>query len=66
MKKKYKSEALMAIHQDAKALYRIGAISPERLREFDELCLASGKEAAGAAGTTAKKPAAPVYAHLNT
>ena len=43
MKKKYQSEALAAIHEDAEALHRIGAISPERLREFDDMCLASGK-----------------------
>jgi DNA-binding transcriptional regulator YiaG len=38
-KKKYYSEALMVIHQDMEDLYRIGVISAERMREFDEGCL---------------------------
>ena len=41
MTKKYESEALESIHQSAKALYSIGAISKTTLREFDEMCLAT-------------------------
>ncbi|MDR1247925.1 MAG: XRE family transcriptional regulator [Treponema sp.] len=39
MTKKYQSEQLGVCHQDAEALYRIGAISEAELREFDEDCL---------------------------
>lgn len=66
MKKQYKSEALTAIHRDAEALYRIGAISAERLREFDDMCLVRGSGTAPSAGTVPKQPAAPVYARSNT
>ena len=40
---KYESEALKVIHQDAKAMYKIGAITEADMREFDELCFASPK-----------------------
>jgi DNA-binding transcriptional regulator YiaG len=39
MAKKYQSEQLMVCHQDAEALYQIGAISEAEMREFDEECL---------------------------
>jgi DNA-binding transcriptional regulator YiaG len=39
MAKKYQSEQLMICHQDAEALYRIGAISEAEMREFDKDCL---------------------------
>jgi DNA-binding transcriptional regulator YiaG len=39
MAKKYQSEQLMVCHQDAEALYRIGAISEAEMRQFDEDCL---------------------------
>ena len=48
---KYESEILKVIHQDAKAMYKIGAITEARMREYDEACLASPK--------TKSKP--PVY-----
>jgi hypothetical protein len=38
--KKYKSEIKKAIHQDAVALHRVGAINDDEMREFDEACLA--------------------------
>jgi putative transcriptional regulator len=36
---KYKSDAYEAIHEDAMADFEIGAISKERMREYDEMCL---------------------------
>jgi putative transcriptional regulator len=39
MKKKYESELLGVIHQSAKDLYEIGAISDARMQEYDEDCL---------------------------
>jgi DNA-binding transcriptional regulator YiaG len=41
MKKKYESELLGVIHQSAKDLYEIGAISEARMQEYDEDCLVS-------------------------
>jgi DNA-binding transcriptional regulator YiaG len=37
--KKYKSEISMVLHQEAVAMHRVGGISDERMREYDELCL---------------------------
>jgi DNA-binding transcriptional regulator YiaG len=39
MKKKYQSEQLMVCHQDAEALYQIGAITEAQMQEFDKDCL---------------------------
>lgn len=39
MTKKYKSEAFESIHQSAKALHAVCAISKTTLREYDEACL---------------------------
>jgi len=36
---KYKSDILETIHENATANFEIGAISEERMREYDELCL---------------------------
>ncbi|MDR0322436.1 MAG: hypothetical protein LBI28_13120 [Treponema sp.] len=36
---KYKSDAFEAIHEDAVSMYEIGAISEERMKEYDEMCL---------------------------
>ncbi|MDR0552370.1 MAG: hypothetical protein LBG72_10265 [Spirochaetaceae bacterium] len=38
-KKKYQSEILMVIHQDMEDLYKIGAISAERMQHFNKACL---------------------------
>ena len=38
MGKKYYSEALEAVHESAKDLYEIGAISEKEMKEFDEGC----------------------------
>ena len=40
MEKKYYSEALMAVHQSARDLLEIGAISEKEMKEFDAGCLA--------------------------
>jgi DNA-binding transcriptional regulator YiaG len=39
MKKKYQSELLKVIHQDAAEWHKIGAIDDARMREYDEDCL---------------------------
>ncbi len=39
MTKKYRSEALAAVHETMEALHDIGAIDKQTLREFDESCL---------------------------
>jgi len=44
--KKYGSEALMVIHQDAEGLHRLGIISDAEMREFDEDCLVKEPETA--------------------
>ena len=36
---KYKSDILETIHENATANFRIGAISEEKMREYDEMCL---------------------------
>jgi len=38
MKKKYYSDALKAVHESAKDLYEIGALSEKEMNEFDEGC----------------------------
>jgi len=43
---KYKSEIFEVVHQDATEMFKIGAITEERLREFDEMCLTSETDAA--------------------
>jgi putative transcriptional regulator len=45
---KYKSEIYEVVHQDAAEMFKIGAISEERMREFDKMCLASETDAAEA------------------
>jgi DNA-binding transcriptional regulator YiaG len=37
--KKYQSEALMVIHQDAEGMHRLGIINDAEMREFDDGCL---------------------------
>lgn len=45
MPKRYKSEALGAIHETMAAVAKAGAISPKRMREFDRACLDEGEVA---------------------
>ena len=42
--KRYVSEPLMVIHQDAEGLHRLGIISDAEMREFDEGCLVKESE----------------------
>jgi putative transcriptional regulator len=56
MKKKYTSEILEVIHQDAQGLYDIGAIDATRMREFDEMCLAPALKPALKGSTLPEKP----------
>ena len=39
MPKKYRSDALAAIHETVEALHEVGAIDKKTLREFDDTCL---------------------------
>jgi DNA-binding transcriptional regulator YiaG len=59
MKKKYQSELLMVCHQEAEAMYKIGAIDDAEMREFDEGCLVHEPAPDYIAGNSA---VAPVYA----
>jgi DNA-binding transcriptional regulator YiaG len=42
----YKSEIYEVVHQDATAMFEIGAISETKMREFDEMCLVCESETA--------------------
>jgi len=37
--KKYKSDAMAAIHETAEALHRVGGIDKQTMRYFDDTCL---------------------------
>lgn len=39
MAKKYRSDAMAAIHETMEALHEAGAIDKQTMREFDEVCL---------------------------
>jgi putative transcriptional regulator len=39
MPKKYRSDALAAIHETMEALHELGAVNRQTMREFDETCL---------------------------
>jgi putative transcriptional regulator len=43
---KYKSEIYEVMHQDAMADFEVGAISEERMKEYDEMCLVKEPEPA--------------------
>jgi DNA-binding transcriptional regulator YiaG len=45
VEKKYQSEQLMVIHQDAVGLYELGLIDDATMREFDKDCLVPKPEA---------------------
>jgi DNA-binding transcriptional regulator YiaG len=40
MSRNYKSDIFRAIHEGAAAMYEVGAISDEEMREYDRDCLA--------------------------
>ena len=39
MSKKYRSEAMAAIHETMEALHEVGAVDKRTMRRFDEACL---------------------------
>ena len=39
MVKKYRSDALAAVHEAMEAVHRVGGIDTKTMREFDEACL---------------------------
>jgi putative transcriptional regulator len=39
MSKKYRSDAMAAIHETMAALHRVGAIDKQTMRRFDDACL---------------------------
>jgi DNA-binding transcriptional regulator YiaG len=52
--KKYHSEALKVIHQDAEGLHRLGIISDKEMREYDRDCLVKEPETSYAAEKSGK------------
>jgi len=40
---KYESKILEVMHKEAMEMYKIGAITEARMREYDEMCLPSTK-----------------------
>ena len=56
---KYKSEIYEVIHQDALACFEVGAISEEKMREYDEMCLVKEAET-----EYTKKPAFLEHTHV--
>jgi len=44
--KKYQSEILKVIHQDAKGLHRLGIISDKEMQEYDQGCIVKEPETA--------------------
>src|SRR5579884_3038378 len=39
MGKKYRSDAMAAVHETMEALHRVGAINKQTMRKFDDACL---------------------------
>jgi len=39
MSKKYRSEAMAAIHETMEAMHKVGAVDKQTMRRFDEACL---------------------------
>ncbi len=39
MAKKYRSDAMAAIHETMEALHEVGAVDKQTMRDFDEACL---------------------------
>jgi DNA-binding transcriptional regulator YiaG len=39
MKKRYESDILRSIHEEAEAMFAVDAITEERMREYDRDCL---------------------------
>ena len=51
---KYKSDIYEVVHQDAVEMFKIGAISEERMSEFDKMCLVKEPKASYAAEKSPK------------
>lgn len=68
--RKYKSEAMEAIHSSAQALFNVGAIDKTTMRCFDESCLMTVPEIGPAQIKALREKnhvSQPVFAHyLNT
>jgi len=50
--KKYQSEVLKVIHQDAEGLHRLGIISDKEMLEYDQDCLIQEPETAPVSSKT--------------
>ncbi len=50
---KYKSDIYEAVHQDAVEMFKIGAISEDRMREYDKKCLIQESETSPVGNKTA-------------
>ena len=62
---KYRSDILEVIHENASANFKIGAISEERMREYDELCLVSEANAAVESETALKNEGSGEMKRIN-
>ena len=64
---KYKSEIKKVIHLEAVSMHKVGSISNEEMREYDEMCLVksavSAMHGSTRKGAGAGRSGAPVYAH---
>jgi putative transcriptional regulator len=56
MKKKYKSGALEALHETVVGLHKIGLVTEDEMRRYDDGCLA---KPAATVPVSTQKPAAP-------
>jgi DNA-binding transcriptional regulator YiaG len=61
VKKKYRSEQLMVIHQDAAGLYELGLIDDATMREFDKDCLVTEPKAPKKAHVEIRQTRAAAY-----
>jgi len=61
MEKKYYSEASEAVHESAQGLFKVGAITRDRMKEFDEMCLAQKPKEAHKTGSPAETSQ---YSHI--
>jgi DNA-binding transcriptional regulator YiaG len=42
--KRYKSEIMLVLHQDAEGLFQVGAISEKEMRRYDRDCLVQERQ----------------------
>jgi DNA-binding transcriptional regulator YiaG len=63
-KRKYKSEIMMVIHQHNEAMYKLGFVTDEEMRELNEDCLVAEPEPAFSNSPSSQnRPIIPAYAH---